>query len=153
NVLALPLAPVVPFTAAPGSPCTATTDLYFAGAWYPPDGPGVPADSRDRTYRGYLVDRLRAGLPAQRLELRRVHYWRTHPLQPGGPPPAEDVKPDLLRRHAESLDATRIALAPVGYGYYTTRHSDALARGRAMLTETIHQRLLLPEPDRWASGE
>lgn len=153
NVLPLPHAPVVPFTSAPGRVCSASTDLYFAGAWYPPERPGVPPDSRDRTHRGYLVERLRSGLPTHTVELRRVHYWRTNPLQPGGPPPADDVKPDLLRRHAAALDATRLALAPVGYGYYTTRHSDALARGRPLLTEPIHRRLLLPEPDRWASGE
>ncbi|HEY3611842.1 MAG TPA: glycosyltransferase [Pseudonocardiaceae bacterium] len=152
NVLALPHAPVVPFRDTAGSVAAATTDLYFAGAWYPHRN-GVPADSRDRTYRDYLVKQLRNGLPARSLELRRVHYWRTNPLRPGGPPPAAGLKAELLRQHESSLDHTRISLAPVGYGYYTTRHSDTFARGRALLSEPIHHHLRLPDPDRWASGE
>jgi hypothetical protein len=155
NVLALPHAPVVPFTAAPrpSAVADATTDLYFSGAWYPLGHTGVPPDSRDRTYRAYLVDQLRAGLPSRVLELRRVHYWRTNPLNPGGPAPVADVKAELLSQHAAALDRARISLAPVGYGYYTTRHSDTLARGRPLLTEPIHRYLRLPEPDRWADGE
>ncbi|HEX9337185.1 MAG TPA: hypothetical protein VF892_14915, partial [Pseudonocardiaceae bacterium] len=155
NVLALPHAPVVPFAEAPkpDAVADAATDLYFAGAWYPVDRSGVPEDSRDRTHRAHLVEQLRSGLPSRALELRRVHYWRTNPLNPGGPAPDGDVKTELLSQHTAALDRTRISFAPVGYGFYTTRHSDTLARGRPLLTEPIHHHLHLPEPDRWADGE
>jgi hypothetical protein len=151
--LALPHAPVVPFAPAPGAIASASTDIYFSGAWYPPPDGKVPRDSRDRAYRAYLVERLRAGLPGRTLDLRRVHFWRTNPLDPGGPPPERDLKADLLRQHREALDRTRISLAPVGYGYLTTRHADTFARGRPLLTEPIQRYIHLPEPDRWEAGE
>jgi hypothetical protein len=153
--LALPFAPVVPFADAPGphAIATAQTDLYFSGAWYPVIGSEPPTDSRDRSYRAYLVDQLRAGLPSRVLELRRVHFWRTNPLDPGGPAPPADLKETLLAEHLAALDRTQISLAPVGYGYLTTRHADTLARGRPLLTEPIHRYLHLPEPDRWEAGD
>jgi hypothetical protein len=116
------------------------------------DGP-VPTDSRDRTYRAYLIEKLEAGLPRHSLEFRRVHFWRTNPLQPGGEVPPADLKQRLLEQHAASLDRTRLSLAPVGYGYLTTRHCDTFARGRALLTEPVHRYLHLPEADRWEAGE
>jgi hypothetical protein len=153
--LALPFAPVIPFAARPGPHAVdrAPTDVYFAGAWYPTTGSTPPPDSRDRRFRAHLVEQLRSGLPRRCLDLRRVHFWRTNPLDPGGPPPPDDLKTTLLAQHAAALDRTRISLAPVGYGYLTTRHSDTLARGRALLTEPLHRYLHLPEPERWAAGE
>ena len=151
--LAFPFAPVIPFASASTSPAidNATTDLYFSGAWYPiEEGGEAPEDTRDRQYRAYLVERLRSRLPERHLDFRRVHFWRTNPLDPGGPRPDEDPKARLLAEHTAALDRTRIGFAPTGYGYLTTRHFDTLARGRVLLTEEVHHRLHVPEPERWA---
>ncbi len=46
-----------------------------------------------------------------------------------------------------------MVLAPSGYGYLTFRHSDAWARGRALLCEPVQRHIRVPEPERWADGD
>jgi hypothetical protein len=151
RILPLPHGPVVPM-ARTRQPSTARgTDLYFSGAWYPYHA--RPADSRSREFRAYLIDLLRQKLDGAALEFGRVHFWRTNPLAPGEPLTGKINKPRLLAKHAQAIDGAKISLAPAGYGYYTTRHSDILARGGVMLTERIHRKIHLPDHERWEHAE
>lgn len=153
NLLPLPYAPVVPFAARERLRTREHEyDVYFSGAWQPSTGT-EPVDTRDRRYRGYLVHRLLQDCSHMRLDLGRVHFWRSNPLDPGQPVASPIDKPALLRQHTQALDRARIALAPSGHAFYTARHSDVMARGVVLLSEAVQRRVLVPRPDLWESGQ
>jgi len=141
DVVPLPYPPVVRRRPSPPDVMAAVIDVHFAGYFKEPGWAAPPADTRDRRYRGHLVRQLREALPAERIRIRKVEYWR------------DDAPADLLRRYVRELDRSAIVLAPAGYGYLTYRHADAWARGRVALSEPVHRRLQVPEPERWESGD
>ena len=141
DVIPLPYPPVVRRLPAPPDLTPSVFDVHFAGSFREPGWAAPATDTRDRRYRGHLVRRLRDGLPAQRLRIRQAEYWNG------------DAQANLRRRYVRELDRSAIVLAPAGYGYLTFRHADAWARGRTALSESVHRRVQVPEPERWASGD
>jgi hypothetical protein len=141
DVVPLPYPPLVRRRASPPDLASSAIDVHFAGYFREPGWAAPPADTRDRRYRGHLVGQLRDGLPDRRLRIRRTQYW------------GDDAQANLRRRYVREIDRSAIVLAPAGYGYLTFRHADAWARGRAALSEPVHRRLRVPEPERWESGD
>jgi hypothetical protein len=142
RALPLPYPPMADRVPAPPDLRDARIALTFAGYFTDPGWAAPPIDSRDRRHRGHLVALLEAGLPPDQLHIRRVQFWGDH-----------DDHDELVELATKELDNATIGFAPAGYGHLTFRHADVWARGRVLLTEPLHRDVLVPEPERWESGD
>jgi hypothetical protein len=139
----LPYGPLVPRVPEPPVLAQSSTDVHFAGFYLEPGWAAPPLDTRDRHHRGHLVQRLTNALPADRLVVRKVEYWGVD----------DEEKARMRSCAVAEMDRSTMVLAPAGYGYLTFRHSDAWARGRALLSEPVQRHVLVPEPERWEDGD
>jgi hypothetical protein len=77
------------------------------------------------------------------LSFRNGEYWDLD----------ERARRAMRREAVADMDRATMVLAPAGWGHLTIRHSDGWARGRVVLSEPLQEHTLVPEPDRWRSGE